>query len=99
MEDVDFDQYSEQSVHFFRREIPEQLSSSFKLFGPDSTDVDVGCGDDHIVWASSETSHTPSGCRVNGVDISPILKRFHSLTGFPGTLAECNRVSALQPIV
>ena len=97
MTDVDFDQYSEQSVHFFSRRVPELLARSIKLIGPGATLVDVGCGDGHLVWALSETGDISTGSRVFGVDISPIrLRRFLALTGFPGIVADGHRIPALE---
>ena len=96
MTDIDFDQYSEQSVHFFSRRVPELLARSLELIGPEATLVDVGCGDGHIVWALSETGHIPTDSRVIGVDISPIrLRRFNSLTGFEGVMADGHHIPAL----
>lgn len=97
MSDVDFDQYSEQSVHFFSRKVPELLAGALERIGPEATLVAVGCGDGHLVWALSETGHIPPGIRVFGVDISPIrLRRFRLLTGFQGIMAEGHFIPSLE---
>lgn len=97
MTDIDFDQYSEQSVHFFSRQVPELLARSLELIGRDANLVDVGCGDGHLVWALSDSGHILPGSRVIGVDISPIrLRRFHSLTGLEGIKADGHLIPALD---
>jgi len=45
MSDVDFEKYSEQSVHFFSRQVPEMLAKSIGILEGSKTMVDVGCGD------------------------------------------------------
>lgn len=93
MHDVDFDQYSQQSVHFFSRRIPKLLERWLGSTSPDSSYIDVGCGDGQLVWALKETGHLSPTNRVYGVDISPIrLQRFESLTGFTGVRAEDHRI-------
>lgn len=96
MTDIDFDQYSQQSVHFFSRKVPELLAHSLARIGPEATLVDVGCGDGHIVWALSQAGHIPAGSRVIGVDISPIrLRRFSALTNFESLMADGHHIPAL----
>jgi SAM-dependent methyltransferase len=97
MTEVDFDQYSEQSIHFFSRRVPELLTKSIKHIGPSATLVDFGCGDGHLVWALSETGQISPNNRVFGVDISPIrLRRFQELTGFQGIMADGHLIPALE---
>lgn len=97
MTDIDFDQYSQQSVHFFSRKVPELLANSLAQIEPEATLVDVGCGDGHIVWALSQAGYIPTGSRVIGVDISPIrLRRFSALTNFESILAIGHFIPALE---
>lgn len=97
MADVDFEQYSENSVHFFSRRVPRLLTNSLKLIGSGGTLVDVGCGDGHIVWALSDTGHIPPGSRVIGVDVSEIrLRRFNALTGFETMRASGGHIPDLK---
>lgn len=96
MADVDFDQYSEQSIHFFSRRVPKLLVPWIRLDGPDATLVDVGCGDGQLIWALLNNGYILPGSRVFGADISPIrLRRFQALTGFQGLLADGHCIPAL----
>ena len=97
MNDIDFDKYSEQSIHFFSRHVPALLAKALALVGSKPTLIDIGCGDGHLIWALSDTGHIPPGSRVFGVDISPIrLRRMSALTGFQGIMAEGHQVPALR---
>ena len=96
MSEPSFEEYSEQSVHFFSRQVPELLSEALRGMDEGATIVDVGCGDGHLVWALSDTGHLPPGAKVIGVDLSPLrLQRFHAFTGYSGITPEGHRIPAL----
>lgn len=95
--DLDFAQYSENSVHFFSRRVPSLLSRVLQRIGLEATLVDVGCGDGHLIWALSNAGHLPKKRRVFGVDISSIrLRRFSTLTGYPGIIADGQNIPTLE---
>lgn len=89
MKDIDFDQHSEQSVHFFSRKIPRILDKWLRQSNLKQSIVDVGCGDGQLLWSLSENGRISRESQVIGVDISPIrLRRFEKLTGFTGVLGD-----------
>lgn len=97
MSEVDFEKYSEQSVHFFSRKIPDLLAKALDHFGPAATLADIGCGDGHLVWTLLDSGRITPATHVYGVDISPVrLHRFCSLTGFQGILAHEGEISELD---
>ena len=82
MSEVDFDQHSELSVHFFSQRVPGLLSNVLTSLAHGSTLVDVGCGDGHLVWALASTGSLPVDATVIGVDLSAVRRlRFTALTG------------------
>ena len=89
LSDLDFDQYSEQSVHFYSRHVPRLLRMSLAgLSRAGAAIVDIGCGDGHLVWSLRSNQLIPPGCDVLGIDLSPIrLRRFQALTGCATALA------------
>jgi 2-polyprenyl-3-methyl-5-hydroxy-6-metoxy-1,4-benzoquinol methylase len=96
LSESDFERYSERSVHFFSRKVPQLLMKAMRSAAPAPTLVDVGCGDGHMVWALSDRGLVQQDFRVIGVDISPIrLRRFEALTGHQGLMGEGNGVPAL----
>ncbi len=93
MPEVDFDQYSQDSIHFFDKRVPELLARAVAAVGESGAVVDVGCGDGHMVWSLLETGRITRRHGVVGIDISPIrLKRFEALTGFRSMLAVGHRL-------
>ena len=96
MDDTDFEQYSQNSVHFFSRTVPDLLSKAMENVRSTDTLVDIGCGDGHLVWALTNSGQIRAGVRVLGVDISPIrLQRFKTLTGFEAVLGDGQSVPSL----
>lgn len=96
MQDVDFEKYSENSVHFFSRRVPSLLVDAITRTGRRGTVVDIGCGDGHLVWALSQKNLLLLGQRVVGVDVSPVrASRFRSLTGYEALVADGHNVPAL----
>jgi len=96
MSEVNFDEHSEQSVHFFDRRVPPLLSEALARLGSASTIVDVGCGDGHLVWALAATGSLPRDAKVIGVDLSPVRRqRFQALTGHPAIAPDGHAIPAL----
>lgn len=93
MSEVDFAQYSQDSIHFFDKRVPELLACAVAAVGEAGAVVDVGCGDGNMVWSLLEAGKINCRHNVVGIDISPIrLKRFEALTGFRGILAFDHRL-------
>ena len=89
MDEVDFDKYSQESVHFFSRTVPHLLATAVRQMGASGRMVDVGCGDGHLVWALKERGLLKGDSQVIGVDLSPVrVQRFKALTGFDAVVAK-----------
>ncbi len=97
MSEVNFEEYSQQSVHFFSRKVPRLLSQAVQGAGRGASIVDVGCGDGHMVWALLETGCIEPSAKVVGVDLSELrVQRFERLTGFSGMQAQGDFIPSLD---